>query len=116
MTTFNLPLALLNTTIATSDGTYTIETISLDQALHVYTDYEANGCGIDSAIGHQSTADVMSTILAAAVPMNRQMFAQQVGQQALVFKLKGRPPEGKILTANEIEAIGYEFKLMTRTA
>jgi hypothetical protein len=106
-------LALLNTTIATADGVYNVETVSLDRAQRLAFH---NRQWLDSAIGHESTAQIMTTLLGVEVPMNRQMFAQQAGQQALVFKLKGRPPEGKILTANEIEAIGYEFKLMTRTA
>ena len=46
--------------------------------------------------------------------MNRQMFAQQPGQQALVFKLNGRPEEGKILSVEEIERIGYKFQLLSR--
>lgn len=34
---------------------------------------------------------------------------------AIVFKLKGRPEEGKILTIQEIEEIGYEFGVLIRT-
>jgi len=107
-----LKIALLNTTIATADGTYTVETISLKQAKR-HIDYAMGD--IDSAIGHQSTADIMTTLLDTKVEMKRQMFQQKPGQMALVFKLKGRPEEGKILTAEEIEDVGYEWKLMTRT-
>ena len=46
--------------------------------------------------------------------MNRIMFEQQEGQKALVFKLLGRPEEGKILTTEEIEQIGYKFQLLIR--
>ena len=46
--------------------------------------------------------------------MKRIMYTQEVGDIALCFKLKGRPEEGKILTAEEIETIGYEFKTMER--
>jgi len=112
-----LPLALLNTTIATTDGCYTIQTISLETAKSLVEDYLTTyGSELDSAVGHQSTADIMTTLLGVEVPMNRQMFEQQLGQEALVFKLNGRPPEGAVLTAEEIEEIGYTFKLMTRTA
>ncbi len=38
---------------------------------------------------------------------------QEENQVALVFKLKGRPTEGAILNKEEIEKIGYEFKIMT---
>ena len=67
-----------------------------------------------SAVGHQSTADILTTLLETEVPMNRIQFAQEKGQKALVFKLNGRPEEGKILTAEEIEAIGYKFQLLTK--
>lgn len=106
-------LALLNTSILTTAGTYTLEDISLDQARQIVADNTGN---LDSAVGHQSTADIMTTLLGVNVPVNRQMFTQEVGQQALVFKLNGRPEEGKILTAAEIEAIGYKFQLLRRTA
>lgn len=67
-----------------------------------------------SIIGHDATAKVMTALLGVDVPVNRQMFSQQVGQQALVFKLNGRLPEGKVLTVDEIEAIGFEFKILER--
>lgn len=104
-----MKLALLNTTIATTDGVYEIKTISLEHAKALVTQNE-----LDSAIGHESTARVMSTLLNANIITNRQQFEQQAGQDALVFKLKGRLQEGVILTSHEIEEIGYEFKLMTR--
>ncbi|MEU6261856.1 STIV orfB116 family protein [Saccharopolyspora shandongensis] len=47
--------------------------------------------------------------------MSGSSFAQQVGQQVLVLKLKGRPEEGKILTAEEFTEIGLESKVMTTT-
>jgi hypothetical protein len=58
----------------------------------------------------------MSELLGVGVPVNRQQFAQEVEQLALVFKLNGRPPEGAVLTRQEIEEIGYSWKLLTRTA
>lgn len=104
-------LALLNTSILTTAGTYTLSDISLDEARQIVADNDGN---LDSAIGHQSTAEIMTTLLDVDVPVNRQMFSQEVGQQALVFKLNGRPQEGKILTSEEIEKIGYKFQLLTR--
>lgn len=104
-------LALLNTTIVTVDGLFEVEAISLEEARELFASY---GDNTDSAIGHESTAQLFSTLVDGSVPMNRQLFAQQPGQEALVLKLKGRAPEGVILNLEEIEAIGYEFKLMTR--
>ena len=106
-----MKLGLLNTTIATTDGTYVIKTISLEEAIALVQDNE-----IDSAIGHESTAQIMTILLGVAIPVNRQPFEQQEGQKALVFKLNGRPPEGKILSLQEIEAIGFTWKVMERVA
>lgn len=105
-----LPLAILNTSILTAAGTYKLTDIDVDTARTLVHTRE-----IDSAVGHQSTAEIMTTLLDKEIPVNRQMFSQQPGQQALVFKLNGRPQEGKILTADEIEQIGYKFQLLERT-
>lgn len=107
----DVPLALLNTSIVTEDGDYSLHTITLDKARELVQEY---GGQLDSAIGHDATAKVMTDLLGVNVPVNRQMFSQQVGQQALVFKLHGRLPEGRILTVDEIEAIGFDFKLLER--
>ena len=104
-------VALLNTYIITTDGDYSLRTISLKEARTL-----AQNSVLDSAIGHASTAQIMTTLLGVEIPVNRQMFAQEVGQSALVFKLNGRPEEGKILTADEIEAIGYKWQLLVRQA
>lgn len=104
-------LALLNTSILTTAGTYSLTDISLEEACELVADNIGN---LDSAIGHQSTAEIMTTLLGVEIPVNRQMFAQEVGQQALVFKLNGRPQEGKILSTEEIAAIGYKFQILKR--
>ena len=104
-----MKVTLLNTSIITVDGSYELKSITLEEAKSIVKDAE-----LDSAIGHQSTADVMTTLLGVNVNMNRQMFAQEVGQLALVFKLNGRPEEGKILSLEEIKKIGYSWKLLIR--
>jgi len=102
------PVAILNTSIVTAHGTYEFETCSLEQAR------ELVGGEILSAVGHDSTAKILTTLLGRDVPVNRIEFKQEPAQIALVFKLRGRPPEGKILTAEEIESIGYDFGILTR--
>ncbi|MGB6301151.1 MAG: DUF1874 domain-containing protein [Rivularia sp. (in: cyanobacteria)] len=105
-----MKVALLNTSIITNDGDYSLRSISLKEAKEMVQIAE-----LDSAIGHQSTADIMSTLLEVEVVVNRQMFSQQIEQKALVFKLNGRPEEGKILSKDEIEDIGYTWKVLART-
>ena len=104
-----MKIVLLNTTIVTTDGDYSIKTISLEKAKEL-----VKNANLLSAIGHQSTADIVWELLEIPIKMNRIMYTQEVGDIALCFKLKGRPEEGKILTAEEIETIGYEFKTMER--
>ena len=105
------PIAILNTSIVTTDGTYTLTGITLEQARALVAESP-----IDSAVGHESTAALLTTLLGVDVPTNRQLFAQQVGQTALVCKLNGRPPEGKVLALEDLETIGYSFKILERTA
>ena len=102
-------LAILNTSILTSTGMYELQDITLQEAQQLVQNNE-----ILSAIGHQSTADMLTTLLGTTIPMNRIMFEQQEGQKALIFKLLSRPEEGKILTQQEIEQIGYKFQLLIR--
>jgi hypothetical protein len=104
-------LALLNTSIATSEGVYRLRTITTAQAVELV---QKNKDNLDSAVGHESTAQVMSTLLGEEIPVNRQMFSQETGQLALVFKLNSRPPEGKILSQGEIEEIGYRFQILEK--
>jgi hypothetical protein len=98
---------LLNTSILTAYGKFAYEEITLEEAREWLT-----AEGFDSAIGHQSTADIMSTLLGVPVPVNRKTFIQTPGSQAIVFKLKDRAPEGVILTAEQIQAIGYTWGLL----
>ena len=106
-----MKLALLNTSILTTAGEYHLTDITLDEARNLVKKHRDN---LNSAIGHASSAEIMTTLLGVDVPVNRQMFVQEVGQQALVFKLNGRPQEGKILSAEEIAAIGYKFQILKR--
>lgn len=102
-------LAVLNTSIVTADGAYILESITTEQAVQLAAYAE-----LDSAVGHDSTAQILTTILGREVPVNRQLFVQAPGQQALVFKLGGRPEPGRELSREELEEIGFSFKLLTR--
>lgn len=133
-TFFPQPLGLLNTSIITAPGEYRMVPVSLLEARQLladavsacqyghdsqedqlHGDYCRQPGGFDSAVGHESTAAIMTTLLGMVVPVNRQQFAQAAGQHALVFKLRGRAPEGAVLTVEEISAIGYDWYLLSRT-
>lgn len=102
-------VTLLNTSILTAHGRYSYEPMSLENAREIALTNSA-----DSAVGHQVTADILSELFGFAVPLNRCFYVQQPGDIGIVFKLRGRPEEGKALTREEVEAIGYDFGLLTR--
>ena len=106
----NQPIAILNGAIITAEGEYSCRTISLDEVKKLI----GSTPEIISAVGHQATAEIITDILEKKVSFNRINFHQQVGQQALVFKLNTRPPEGIILSRTEIEKFGYQFQLLSR--
>jgi hypothetical protein len=56
----------------------------------------------------------LTTLLEFPVAANRMEFQQMLDDAALIFKLNGRPPEGKVLSREELEEIGYEFGLLSR--
>lgn len=102
-------ITLLNTTICTAPGSYSLRAIDLEEAKALLEER-----GYESAIGHEATAQILTDLLGVPVSMNRVQYAQQPGDTALCFKLRGRPPEGKILTREEVEGIGYDFQLLRR--
>jgi hypothetical protein len=111
------PLALLNTSILTADGVFELTTVSGGDACDVAWHYWNAGPGhVESYIGHDATAQLISAALGFQVVVNRVAFEQQVGQEALVFKLNGRAAEGRILTLADLYEIGFTWKHLLRTA
>lgn len=102
-------ITILNTSILTTTGTFKLNDITLDEAKNLVHNND-----ILSAVGHKSTADILTTLLQKEIPANRIEYAQNVNEKALVFKLNGRAEEGKILTADEIKEMGYKFQLLTK--
>jgi hypothetical protein len=105
---------LLNTTVVPTVGLWQVSSICLEAVgdiLRSLSSPHAQDQWV-SAIGHQSTAEVLSALLGREVPVNRISVAPVVGDCLLCFKLRRRAPEGVILTAEQIESIGYDFYLM----
>ena len=99
---------LLNTPILTDFGMYTFEPATIVDAQAFI------GEDIISAIGHQATADALEEILGEPIPMNRIQVKLEKGDVALVFRLKTRLPEGKVLTADELKALEWDLGFLTR--
>lgn len=109
MESYNLPIAIYNGTVVTTDGLYRISPISVDAA-KVLADKHA----LISAVGHQAAADLLTEILQITILPNRIRFTQQVGQLAIALKLNQRPPEGSVLSKEEMLEIGFSLKLIER--
>lgn len=125
-----MKLHLLNTSIIPSaPGAYTVEAYEVD--LPAAQAILAHASKVVSHIGHESTAQVMSTLLKRHIPMDRTPLNICPDEErnpnppdgdgcliarwpivALVFQLRGRPPEGTILTAAQIEDYGYDLRLL----
>ncbi len=108
---------VLNTTVVPCEGLWDVQKCTLEYArdLTGRKDHKGQPC-FTSAVGHESTATLISTLLETAVPVNRIAVAPKVGDVLLCFKLKQRAPEGKILSVQELENLGYEFFLMELVA
>jgi hypothetical protein len=108
-------LTLLNTSILTEFGTYVYAGLTTEAARALVREYLERGLAVESAVGHEATAELLSLLLDHPVAVNRVEFRQRAGDVALVFKLRARPPEGAVLGRGELEAIGYDLGLLTRS-
>ncbi|MFN0162416.1 MAG: YddF family protein [Burkholderiales bacterium] len=102
-------IVLFNSPVLTSFGTFSFVPITIDEARQLIA-----GSTWTSAIGHDSTANIVGRLLGIDCPFNRVRHQQQIGESAIVFRLAARAPEGQILDLNAIERIGYSFGLLTR--
>lgn len=104
-----MKITILNTGILTVYGTFEFVPMTLDEAQKLVRENE-----VQSAIGHQSTAEILTKLLGIEIEVNRKEYLQQTGESALIFKLRSRPPEGRILNCAEIEESGYDFGILRR--
>ncbi|MFV0389553.1 MAG: STIV orfB116 family protein [Pyrinomonadaceae bacterium] len=101
---------VLNAPVVTAAGTYKYRLISHSEALEIV----AKSDELVSAIGHSSTAAVLTKLLKTEISVNRISVTQEIDCVAIVFRLKQRVPEGVVLDVEELERIGYEFGLLER--
>jgi hypothetical protein len=99
---------LLNTTVIPSgtDGIWETRALPVEAARLNLKDWV-------SAVGHDSTAKIMSELLGVDIPVNRITVKPNPGDRLLCFKLKGRAPEGIVLDRQQLEKLDYEWVLMT---
>lgn len=101
-------LYLLNTPILTAYGLYRFSPLDMAQARELASQ------AFTSAVGHQGTADLLSVLLEKEIPMNRVGIQMEPGDEALIFRVKTRLPEGVVLSKEEIAKLDYEFGLLRR--
>ncbi len=67
--------------------------------------------GFVSAVGHESTAKVLSSLLGTDVPFNRVQIAITGGDVIVSFQFLVRLPEGKVLGEDDVLALYNEGKI-----
>lgn len=103
------PVLILNCAILTAHGTFYYYPVTLEKAKEYIKEN-----GFISAVGHAATATILSELLGVEIPANRIQAKQEGGQMAIVFSMNKRIEEGKILTREEIEEIGYTLNLLEK--
>ena len=100
-------LYLLNSPVLTAYGQWQFEPISLiDAKKWVEMDFI-------SAIGHESTAQLLSQLLEKDIIYQRISIAMQPQDKALIFLIKKRLPDTRELTQADILQLPYEFGLLS---
>jgi hypothetical protein len=107
-------LFLLNAPVLTAYGDFRFEPISLEAARDLVKEFTQSGKPLESAIGHTATAEILSEVLGIEIKTARIEVRQQPSDAALVFRLRSRVGEAKVLDREEMESIGYELGLLTR--
>jgi len=67
-----------------------------------------------SAVGHESTAKLLSELLGAEIKPNRIFVDMDVNDEALAIQFLQRIQEGKILSKEELEKLYKEGKIVFR--
>lgn len=101
---------LLNSPVLTDYGCYSFEPLALADAQAMAR------TGLASAVGHAATACYLSARLGVPVSEARRSVRMDPGDEALVFRLLQRQPEGHLLDADELERQPHAFARLIRLA
>ena len=84
--------------------------VSVDDVKYVIDEAIEKGMEIVGAVGHLSTAQLLSQLLGINIPMDRKAIKLNRGDAVIVFQLTERLPEGKVLNLQELEQLLKEGK------
>ncbi|OIQ67954.1 hypothetical protein GALL_504620 [mine drainage metagenome] len=96
---------LLNSPILTAYGRWSFNgPLSQEEANRRLTDVPAT-----SAIGHAGSAEFLPKVLGRPAEAQRLAVKMQPDDEALVFHLLDRLPEGVVLTEDQLSTVDYEL-------
>jgi hypothetical protein len=66
-----------------------------------------------SVVGHEATARLLSELLGVTVAYNRERYILSPGDCVVCAVLRDRIPEGKVLSKEEIQAVGIDWWMVS---
>jgi hypothetical protein len=99
---------VLNAPVITNFGDYRFTSIGPEEAKSILS------AGFISAIGHESTARVMSDIIGVEIPHNRITIRMESGDKAVALWLLNRPGEAEVYSREDLAAVPCELGLLER--
>ena len=85
--------------------TVRVRPMSLDEVREVL-----KSTSFTSAVGHASTAEIISLLVGIEVPANRAAISLSPEDKLIVFQIQVRLPEGVVLTRDEVLTLYQEGK------
>jgi hypothetical protein len=88
-----------------TETTLRVRKVSLEEVKKMLTTNQ-----FESAIGHEATANFLTSVLGIPVKAERKQVTFQPDTLYVVFQIvAGRLPEGRVLTEEELRAVNYRF-------
>lgn len=80
--------------------------VSLEEAREIVREAKEQGA-LESAVGHQGSAELLTSLLGVEIPFQRRAVYMQKGDRGLHLFLKQRLPEGVVLSREELEKLSF---------
>jgi len=93
--------------LESEEATINVKVIDTETVKQIISEEE-----VESAVGHESTAKVLSQLLGVEVKTERKEIKLKKGDKLIVFQLLQRLPEGTILSEEELKQLQFKFFLV----